>query len=90
MRALKVDANQAAIVDALRMAGVSVWVIGSPCDLLVYHRGRWQVLEVKRPEWKRPRKDQAEQTEFLKHYQVPIVKDATEALQWTMNTIQRR
>jgi hypothetical protein len=34
-RAARVDANQAAIVEALRAAGAYVWVIGLPVDLLI-------------------------------------------------------
>jgi hypothetical protein len=33
--AARTDANQADIVDALRAAGASVWIIGQPVDLLV-------------------------------------------------------
>jgi hypothetical protein len=46
-RAARVDANQSAIVSALRAAGARVWVIGLPVDLLVGHAGRWMLLEVK-------------------------------------------
>lgn len=46
--AAKVDANQAAIVSAMRAAGASVWIIGLPVDLLVGHRGRTMLMEVKR------------------------------------------
>lgn len=46
-RAARVDANQSAIVDALRAAGARVWIIGLPVDLLVGHRGRLMLMEVK-------------------------------------------
>ena len=46
--AARVDANQAAIVAALRKAGASVWIIGLPVDLLVGHRGKTMLMEVKR------------------------------------------
>lgn len=50
-RAAKVDANQAAIVGALRACGaqvLSLAAIGKGCpDLLILHRGRYQLLEVK-------------------------------------------
>ena len=46
-RAARVDANQAAIVDALRTAGAYVWVIGLPVDLLVGFRGHTFLVEVK-------------------------------------------
>lgn len=43
------DANERAIVDALRKVGAEVWYVsgcGLP-DLLVRHRGRYLVAEVK-------------------------------------------
>lgn len=50
-RAAKVDSNQAAIVGALRACGaqvLSLAAIGKGCpDLLILHRGRYQLLEVK-------------------------------------------
>jgi len=50
-RAAKVDANQSAIVAALRRAGASVQplhAVGAGCpDLLVGHQGRNLLLEVK-------------------------------------------
>lgn len=45
--AARVDANQAAIVSALRAAGASVWIIGLPVDLLVGIQGRTMLMEVK-------------------------------------------
>ena len=46
-RAARVDANQAAIVSALRGAGCSVWVIGLPVDLLIGKNGRTVLVECK-------------------------------------------
>lgn len=51
-RARRVDANQAEIVEALRAVGASVYVTsavgdGFP-DLLVSHRGRLLLMEIKR------------------------------------------
>lgn len=46
-RAARTDANQQAIVDALRAAGASVQVIGKPVDLLVGYRGRNLLMECK-------------------------------------------
>lgn len=43
------DANEAAIVDALRRVGAEVWRLsgkGLP-DLLVRHRGRYEAAEIK-------------------------------------------
>ncbi len=38
-RARKVDSSQKAIIDELRKAGVEVWVISIPVDLLYHYRG---------------------------------------------------
>jgi hypothetical protein len=46
-RAARVDANQAAIVSALRAAGCSVWVIGLPVDLLVGKSKQTVLVEIK-------------------------------------------
>ena len=50
-RSAKVDANQSEIVAALRKAGAhvqSLAAIGHGCpDLLVSHRNKWHLLEVK-------------------------------------------
>lgn len=45
--AARTDANQAAIVSALRAAGASVWNIKLPVDLLVGVAGRTALVEVK-------------------------------------------
>lgn len=51
MRAARVDANQAEIVEALRKAGCfvqSLATIGKGCpDLMVGHEHKWFVMEVK-------------------------------------------
>ena len=78
-RMTRPDATQEAIVEALRKAGVSVWVIGHPVDLLTYHQGTWGLLECK-PVKKRNRKDQARQTEWLQIFAVPVVRTAEDAL----------
>ena len=46
-RAARVDANQQAIVEALRAAGAYVFIIGLPVDLLVGFLGRTMLVEVK-------------------------------------------
>ena len=84
-RAKKVDSSQAEIVAALRQACVTVWIIGQPCDLLTYYRGKWQPLECKPPDTtkkgtRRLRSDQERQTEFLAAYAVPVVRTPREAL----------
>jgi hypothetical protein len=81
--ARKVDASQGQIVAALRKAGISVWIIGEPCDLLTYNPRTqlWKPLEVKPTDLHNAhRKDQGRQREFMATYAVPIVKTAQEAL----------
>lgn len=52
-RAARIDATHRSIVDGLRAAGVHVVSLaavgGGVPDLLVGHRNRWHVLEVKQP-----------------------------------------
>jgi hypothetical protein len=88
--ARKVDGSQAEIVDALRKAGVQVFIIGQPCDLLTLYRGKWLPLETKpAPEPGvrvktlaiRIRKDQKRQDEFIASTGVKRVRTALEALE---------
>jgi hypothetical protein len=51
--AARVDANQAAIVQALRDAGAYVWILGLPVDLLVGYKDRTLLMEVKTTSKKR-------------------------------------
>jgi Holliday junction resolvase len=86
-RAHKVDANQGEIVAALRKAGALVCITsavgdGFP-DLLVAHRGRLLLLEVKRSDLSPSRraltdKEQAFHREWQGH--VVIVTSAEDAL----------
>ena len=46
--AARVDANQQAIVAALRAVGANVWIIGLPVDLLVGYRNHTFLVEIKR------------------------------------------
>ena len=46
-RAARVDANQSAIVAAMRSAGASVWPVGLPVDLLVGIGGVTVLVECK-------------------------------------------
>ena len=46
-RAARVDANQEAVVSALRAAGAYVWIIGLPVDLLVGFRNHTYLMEIK-------------------------------------------
>lgn len=45
--AARVDANQDAIVSALRAAGAYVWIIGLPVDILVGYKGHTWLMELK-------------------------------------------
>lgn len=76
--AKRVDATQARIVAALRQAGVQVWVISKPCDLLTLYRGKWLPIECKAV--KRTRRDQEQQTQFLRSTATPVCRTALEAL----------
>jgi len=84
--AAKVDECQKPLVKALRDAGVLVWPIRKPCDLLLRfwcnrHRDFcWQTLEVKTAYGKKspkPRLDsrQKEQQTFLEATDTPIATD---------------
>lgn len=45
--AVKRDANEPEIIDALEKAGAMVTQLDRPVDLLVDYRQRWRLLEVK-------------------------------------------
>jgi hypothetical protein len=51
--AARVDANQQAIVKALRDAGAYVWIIGLPVDLLVGYNNQMYLVEIKNGSKKR-------------------------------------
>ncbi len=74
------DASHESVVEALRAAGVEVIPIGRPVDLLLYTRSGWSLMEVKREGYKRPRKDQQKQTEFIAKHGIPVVRTPVEAL----------
>lgn len=84
--AAKVDSCQEPLVKALRTAGIAVWNIRQPCDLLLRfwcarHRDYcWQTLEVKTAYGKKspkPRLDsrQKAQIAFLEDTDTPIATD---------------
>lgn len=78
------DASQSSIVEALRNAGALVWIIGRPCDLLTFYRGRWLPIEVKTltaTGKRRKRKDQAKQDEFIAKTGTPVVGTPEQALE---------
>jgi len=84
-QAAKVDASQAILVKSLRLAGIQVYIIRKPCDLLLrFYCSRhsdfcWQTLEAKTPATKsghyRKRYDQHEQDKFLSESDTPIATD---------------
>ena len=81
--AVRKDGSQSEIVHALRGAGVKVWVLHEPCDLLTFFRGRWLPLECKTPTptgKRRKRMDQAEQDAFLAETGCPVVLGVDDAL----------
>jgi hypothetical protein len=80
-RITRPDGSQAEIVDGLRKAGIMVWVIGQPCDLLTYYppMKRWRTLECK-PIKKRNRNDQESQSQFLAITGTPVVRTAEMAI----------
>jgi hypothetical protein len=90
-RIRKADANQSTLVEDLEKAGVKVWTIGEPCDLLCRFWCKqhdfycWQPIEIKvlqgklRPKARR-RTDQPEQNRFLQETDTPVVTSSLEAL----------
>jgi hypothetical protein len=58
--AARVDANQEAIVSALRAEGAYVWIIGLPVDLLVGYKNHTFLVEIKTNSKKRLTKLQAD------------------------------
>ena len=80
----KTDKTQAAIIRGLEQAGVRVWIIKLPCDLLCLVQGRWQPLEVKTPEGKRgqvwQRRRMKTQNDFLQETRTPVVTCLEDAL----------
>jgi hypothetical protein len=85
-RAARTDRNQAEIVAALRAAGATVWVAsgvgrGFP-DLLVTHRDRLHLLEVK--DGKKPpsaRRLTPDELAFAREHPVAVVCSVAEALE---------
>jgi putative NIF3 family GTP cyclohydrolase 1 type 2 len=76
MRALRKDANQTEIVRALRAAGVRVFVLHVPCDLLCRRGDRLYLLDVEGIT--KNRKRDPKQLEAFAQFGVRLVK-TTEA-----------
>lgn len=77
-RAARTDATQAEIVKALRKVGANVYVVGLPLDLLVWHRGRYLLVEVKEPDGRLTQTQQ----EFIDSWpgEIAIVRGPLEAV----------
>lgn len=83
-RAAKRDQNEPEIVAALRALGAFVWLLDQPVDLLVGYRGRWHLLEVKRPKVGRLTEGQRELVRLSTGGAIPpvhVVKTPGEALE---------
>lgn len=77
--AKRIDSSQPEIVASLRNAGVDVFIIGQPVDLLTHYKGRWLPLEAKAV-GSRLRKDQAAQQAVMRSCGIPRVTTPEEAL----------
>lgn len=54
------DANQDQIVKALEQVGAEVWIVDRPCDLIVWYRRFWHLLETKMPKGRMTPRQQAD------------------------------
>ena len=77
-RAAKRDTAEKEIVDGLRAVGALVVRLNWPIDLLVRHKKRVWLMEIK--SGPHLRKDQQAQREFCRAWEVPIVKTPDDAL----------
>lgn len=82
--AVRRDAAESAVIDALERVGAQVWPLDYPVDLLVRFRECWHLLEVKTGRGKkqtiRVDKRQEAQRNFIQTTNTPIVRTAVEAL----------
>jgi hypothetical protein len=77
------DNSEIAIVDALEAAGVFVYRLNEPVDLLCWFRGAWVLLECKSPRPTREGgryKGSASQQAFCKAFDVPVVSTPEQAI----------
>lgn len=81
--AKKRDANESEIVNALRDAGIKVWRLDQPFDLLLWSDGRFWLAEVKAPGGSMTGAQRAFLAEFEDEASVPayVVSSPQEALQ---------
>lgn len=75
------DGTEGAIVDALIRAGAQVERMDQPCDLLVRFGGRVHLLECEGAKRTGTGTRQEKQVEFLRTWEVPIVKTPLQALE---------
>ena len=75
------DLNEPGIVAGLRDAGVLVYLLDDPCDLLCQVGGKWTLMEVKNPEGS-GRRLTAKQREFWEVANPPpiVVENLVQAL----------
>lgn len=78
MRRHRADATQPDIVEALRKAGVDVWIIGRPCDLLCQRAGQYFLLDCDGVT--KNRKRDPDQLKNFEKWRVKVVKNKGEAL----------
>lgn len=77
------DVNELPIVNALRQAGVQVWYLDKPLDLLTAHDGQFKLLEVKKNDQEHFTEQQAaffEDTQGYPRYRVVTPEDALRCL----------
>ena len=80
--AKRTDTVQADIVTDMRKAGIEVWIIGRPVDLLTRCRGHYLPVELKSTKpTHAPDPRQKEQLEFIAATGCPVVRTAQEAIQ---------
>ena len=77
--AARTDGNHDAICKALRAIGVSVEYLKLPLDLLVHHRGRTFLMEIKTEEGRLTK----DQVEFIARWpgEIHIVRNEQEAIE---------
>jgi len=78
MRAVRKDENQEVIVRALRAAGVSVFILHVPCDLLCLSGDRYYLLDV--DGITRNRKRDPKQLETFAQFRIRLVASPEAAL----------
>lgn len=81
----RADRNQPDIVAALRKMGCLVFVMGYPFDLLVWHRLRWHVIELKDGGGRLTEAQERDIAAIGYAGAVKVVRSAPEALQAVMN-----